>query len=237
MILPTVCELLIYIIDDHSFLECKTLFKHKEYLQNDINSLGKKFVELRQNCDKYKEPNVCLETYQSEIVNLTEKEYEPISTKVFDDVYEVLIIRNLRNIEGIRNSGCLLRAVKFIEKMNRGGYFVNSGLVNQISIPEIKPIFSFGFSPKTIIELLQRQINLMISVNLRKLNKRLETQGKIWRIDEKIPSKIVIPDSHSFSAHILFPWTSLLNECITIDSFIEWVDGFIKRFSQMKEYK
>ena len=93
----------IFEIENGSFCECKTIFgKQKNYNEHEISSLGKKFVELKQNCEKYIESNIYLDTYQSEIVNLTEKEYRPISTTIFDDAYEVFIIRNSADA---RNSG------------------------------------------------------------------------------------------------------------------------------------
>jgi len=167
--------------EDGGFAECKIRNTPKESVKIDLSSIKRKISQLEDNQSKKIETNFSISNYINEITELVENSYEnPIINEIFDDIFGVQIINwkcgDYGEIMKLINS--------FSNQISNGVYAVNPGLVNQLNIESVLPIFGFGFKPNTLIHLLTKKISVMIFINIKQLNKKLEQMGKIWRINE-----------------------------------------------------
>lgn len=180
---------------------------------------------MEDNQSKKIEADFSISKYINKITELVENSYQnPIINEIFDDIFGVQIIN-----WQCGDFGEIMKAINsFSDQISNGVYAVNPGFVNQLDIESILPIFGFGFKPKTLIDLFSRKITLMIFIDIKQLNEKLEKIGKIWRIREDNYQEFYCINDPNNNGIIYYPWTMFLNECLTVDSFIEWNDFLIK---------
>ena len=206
------------------FAECKIRNTPKESVKIDLSSIKRKIAQLEDNQSKKIKANYSISNYINEITELVENSYQnPIINELFDDIFGVQIIN--------WQCGDLGEIMKFInsfsEQISNGVYAANPGFVNQLNIESIRPIFGFGFKPKTLIDLFTKNITLMIFIDIKLLNEKLEKMGKAWRIRKDNYQEIYYINDPNNYGIIDYPWIMFLNECLTVDSFIEWNDFLI----------
>jgi hypothetical protein len=211
---------------DQYFLECKLRNTNKEKIVINIQSLVNKTKKNAEEDKHYIESDLKIRYCTNDIHQLLLESYKNL---VLEKNYSDILYYHVVNWNTEKKISETIKLVNnFASKIPKKNVIGNSSLISQILIDDIAPIFLFGFSVESLIDLFLRRINLVNYVDIDKLNQKLMDLGKNWKFDINNYHTVIDGETHKQIGQILYPWTLFLNEFLSLESFIDYCDYLIK---------